>query len=82
MSLISLLSLALAMLILASSPGPGVFATIARSLASGFRPALWVILGIVVGDIIYLLFAIFGLSVVAQAFGELFYIIKIFFAIH
>ena len=76
MSLISLISLSVAMLILAASPGPGVFATVARSLASGFRPALAVIIGIVVGDIIYLMFAIFGLSIVAQTLGEFFIIIK------
>ena len=77
MSLISLLSLSVAMLVLAASPGPGVFATVARSLASGFRPALGVIIGIVAGDIMYLMFAIFGLSLVAQALGELFIIVRI-----
>ncbi len=65
------------MLILAASPGPGVFATVARALVSGFKPALGVIAGIVVGDIIYLGFAIFGLSVVAHAMGELFIFVKI-----
>ena len=65
------------MLILAASPGPGVFATVARALASGFRPALAVIGGIVLGDIIYLLFAAFGLSMVARALGNLFFIVKI-----
>ncbi|MDM8549472.1 LysE family translocator [Desulfobacterales bacterium HSG2] len=77
MSFISLTGLAFAMLILAASPGPGVFATVAISLASGFRPALSVIAGIVVGDIVYLLFAVFGLSAVAQLFGELSVIVKI-----
>ncbi|MCP4119103.1 MAG: LysE family translocator [Desulfobacteraceae bacterium] len=77
MSLVSLISLSTAMLILAASPGPGVFATVARSLASGFRPALGVILGIVLGDLIYLMFAIFGLSIVAQKLGELFIIVKL-----
>lgn len=77
MTLISLFSLALAMLVLAASPGPGVFVTVARSLASGFRPALWVITGIVIGDIIYLMFAIWGLSAFARAFGDLFVIVKI-----
>jgi len=77
MNFTSLLSLALAMLVLAASPGPGVFATVARSLASVFRPALRVIAGIVTGDIIYLMFAVFGLSVFAQAFGELFVIVRI-----
>jgi threonine/homoserine/homoserine lactone efflux protein len=65
------------MLILAASPGPGVFATTARAMASGFRPALAVIWGIVLGDIIFLLFAAFGLSMVARALGNLFFIVKI-----
>ncbi len=77
MSFISLFSLAAAMLVLAASPGPGVFATTARALASGFRPALAVVSGIIVGDLVYLMFAIFGLSVVAQAMGELFVIVKL-----
>ncbi len=65
------------MFILAASPGPGVFATTARAMASGFRPALGVIWGIVLGDIIFLLFAAFGLSMVARALGNLFFIVKI-----
>ena len=67
----------MAMLVLAASPGPGVFATIARALASGFRPSLAVICGIVLGDVIFLLFAAFGLSMVAQALGDMFFIVKI-----
>ena len=65
------------MLILAASPGPGVFATVARALASGFRPSLVVVCGIVLGDIIFLLFAAFGLSMVARVLGNMFFIVKI-----
>ena len=65
------------MLILAASPGPGVFATVARALASGLQPALVVVCGIVLGDIVFLLFAAFGLSMVARVLGELFFIVKI-----
>ncbi|NNK85436.1 MAG: LysE family translocator [Desulfobacterales bacterium] len=65
------------MLVLAASPGPGVFATVARALASGFRPALAVISGIVLGDIIFLMLAVFGMSIIAQALGDLFFIVKI-----
>ena len=77
MTLYSIIGLSLAMMVLAASPGPGVFATVARSLASGFRPALAVICGIVLGDIIFLLLATFGLSVIAQALGDLFLVVKI-----
>jgi threonine/homoserine/homoserine lactone efflux protein len=77
MSLFSVFSLALAMFILAATPGPGVFATISRSLASGFIPSLGIIAGCVTGDILFLLFAILGLSVISQAMGNLFVVIKI-----
>lgn len=77
MTLYSAVGFAAAMLVLAASPGPGVFATTARALASGFRPALAVIGGIVLGDIIFLLFAAFGLSMVARVLGDLFFIVKV-----
>jgi threonine/homoserine/homoserine lactone efflux protein len=77
MSFISLISLTVAILIWAAIPGPGVFATVARSLASGLRPALAVVIGIVAGDVVYLTFAIFGLSVIAHSMGSFFFVVKI-----
>lgn len=77
MTIYSAIGFSVAMLILAASPGPGVFATVARALASGFRSALAVICGIVLGDIIFLLFAAFGLSMVARVLGNMFFIVKI-----
>ena len=77
MSFISLLGLSIALFIFALSPGPGVFATVARSMASGFRPAVAVVAGIILGDLIYLMFAIFGLTFVAQTMGKLFIFMKI-----
>lgn len=77
MNAASIASLGLAMLVLAASPGPGVFTTVARTLASGFRSALLVIAGIVLGDMIFLLFAMFGLSVIAGILGELFIVVKV-----
>jgi threonine/homoserine/homoserine lactone efflux protein len=77
LTIYSALGFAGAMLVLAASPGPGVFATTARALASGFRPALAVVGGIVLGDIIFLLFAVFGLSMVAAILGHLFFIVKV-----
>ena len=77
MTFYSAIGFSVAMLVLAASPGPGVFATIARALASGFRPSLVVICGIVLGDVIFLLFAAFGLAMVARSLGNLFFIVKI-----
>ncbi len=77
MNLISTASLGVVILIWAAIPGPGVFATVARSLSSGFRPALAVITGIVAGDAVYLTFAVFGLSLIAQSMGRFFFLVKI-----
>jgi threonine/homoserine/homoserine lactone efflux protein len=82
MTIYSTIGLAAAVLILAASPGPGVFATAARALASGFRPSLAVIGGIVLGDVIFLMFAAFGLSMVARVLGNLFFIVKICGAVY
>lgn len=76
MSLLSLIGLAGAMFLLAATPGPGVFATVARALASGVRHASVVIIGIVIGDLLFLMLAIFGLAVLAEALGELFLLVK------
>ena len=77
MSLISIFSFAIAIFVLAITPGPGVFAIISRSLASGFKTTLLMIAGCVTGDIIFLLFAIMGMSVIAQTMGTLFLLVKI-----
>jgi threonine/homoserine/homoserine lactone efflux protein len=76
MTILSILGLAAAMFLLAITPGPGVFATVSKALSSGFRHAVPVVIGIVIGDLIFLLLAIYGLSVIAETFGSLFTIIK------
>ena len=76
MTAITVLALASAMFVLAITPGPGVFATIARGLSSGFLHAAVVVAGIVLGDIIFLLLAIYGLAIIAEALGGLFTVVK------
>jgi threonine/homoserine/homoserine lactone efflux protein len=77
MTLQSTFAFALAMLALAASPGPGVFAATAQALAGGFRSAAGVIAGIVIGDLIFLMLAVFGMSALANALGGLFVVVKI-----
>jgi threonine/homoserine/homoserine lactone efflux protein len=77
MTIESICAFSLAMFILAVTPGPGVFASASQALASGFRSSLQLIAGIVVGDLVFLLFAVFGLSTIAHILGEFFFIIKI-----
>lgn len=77
MTLLSVLALAGAMFLLAITPGPGVFATVARSLASGFSHAAILVLGIVTGDLIFLLLAVYGLAAVAELLGGFFTVVKL-----
>ncbi|MEE4240384.1 MAG: LysE family translocator, partial [Desulfopila sp.] len=53
-----------------------VFATVSKALTSGFKNAVPVVLGIVAGDLIFLLFAVYGLSLIAETFSALFTLIK------
>ncbi|MHC3994051.1 LysE family translocator [Thiomicrolovo sp. ZZH C-3] len=76
MTFYSIAGLSAAMFVLAVTPGPGVFITVSKALASGFKNTLPVIAGIVTGDLIFLLFAIFGLAAIAETFETMFLIIK------
>ena len=72
----SLLALFGAMLIVALVPGPAVFAVIARTFSSGFSRGLMMIIGITLGDFIFILLALFGLSIISEIMGTTFLIIK------
>ncbi len=76
MTLFSIFGLAAAMFLLAITPGPGVFATVSKALSSGFKHTVPVIIGIVAGDLIFLLFAIYGLAAIAESFNTLFLLIR------
>jgi len=69
-------ALAGAMFLLAITPGPAVFATVSRGLGSGFTNALTVTLGIVLGNLIFLSIAIFGLSFIAGFLGDFFIVLE------
>ena len=71
-----IIALATASFLWMAAPGPGVVATVARSAAFGFRSTVPFILGIASGDLIYVLFAILGLSMVAEILGELFIVVR------
>jgi len=61
MTVESTFAFALAMLVLAATPGPGVFASVAQAISSGVRSSIDVIAGIVIGDLFFLMLAILGL---------------------
>jgi len=64
------------MLVLATIPSISVLVVISRSSSSGFIHGVFTTIGIVLGDIIFILLAIFGLSVLAETMGSLFVFIK------
>ena len=62
--------------IAAAIPGPGITALVARSVGSGTRAGFALLTGIVLGDLLYLSFAVFGLALIAQSFGTVFTVIR------
>ena len=76
MTLAGLIAYSGALALAAAIPGPGVTALVARALGSGFRSALFMSFGLVLGDLTYLTAAVLGLAFIAQTFGTVFLIIK------
>ena len=58
------------------TPGPVWVAILARSLSSGFHGAWPLALGVVVGDLIWPLVAILGMSWVVSAYSEIMIVLK------
>jgi threonine/homoserine/homoserine lactone efflux protein len=71
------LAYALALGLAAAIPGPGVVALVARALASGFLAGMAFALGLILGDLTYLAAAVFGLTRVAEALGDVFVVVRI-----
>jgi len=65
-----------AMVVLALVPSISVLAVTTRSAASGFIHGVSTTAGIVVGDVFFIILAIFGLSVLAEALGSLFVLVN------
>ncbi|OAJ93454.1 LysE family translocator [Vibrio bivalvicida] len=66
----------IAMLIFSVTPGPGVFAIIARAIVSGARNCVALSAGMVISDVIYFLLAYFGLAAIAENWATLFVAIR------
>ena len=64
------------MVILAIVPGPAVFAVVSCSFSNGFNHGAALTLGVLLGDFVYILLALFGLSAIANAMGPAFELIK------
>ncbi len=73
----SAISFFIAVLIFGVTPGPGVFAILARALMNGTRSCTLLALGMTISDILYLIAACLGLAAIATHWGELFTVIRI-----
>ena len=66
MTFSNIASLFRTMIVLASVPSVSTLTVSARSAASGFKHGIFITLGIVVGDNLYIILAIYGLPFLAE----------------
>ncbi|MGB5235177.1 MAG: LysE family translocator [Candidatus Macondimonas sp.] len=76
LDLVTIAALFGAMALLALTPSMSVFAVTANATSGGFVPGAFTTLGIVMGDLVFIFFAIFGLALLAENFGDLFFLLK------
>lgn len=75
-SINSALALFMAMAVLAAVPSTSVVVVSAKSASSGFRHGALTAAGIVLGDIIFIVLAVFGLALLVEAMGAAFVLVK------
>lgn len=76
LTLSNIAALSAIMFVGALIPGVSVLAVSSRSVAFGFSHGVLTTMGIVVGDIIFILIAILGLSMLAETMGNFFVLVK------
>lgn len=60
----------------AAIPGPGMTALVARSVRGGVVTGFTMLAGLIIGDLIYLSIAVFGLAVIAHTYTSVFTLIN------
>ncbi|BAZ92838.1 lysine exporter protein [Thiohalobacter thiocyanaticus] len=65
-----------AMAILAAVPSVSVAAVSARAASAGFTQGAITAMGVVAGDLVFILLALFGLALLVEALGEMFFLIR------
>lgn len=76
MSPASYAAFALAIAVFGLVPGPVIVTTVARCLTGGFRAGVSLNAGVVVGDVLFLAAAVYGLSWIAEASAPVFAAVK------
>lgn len=73
----ALVAFALALGLAAASPGPGIVALVAHTIRVGLRRCLPFVIGMIVGDLVFLILALSGLALIAATMGGLFLALKL-----
>jgi threonine/homoserine/homoserine lactone efflux protein len=76
MELTALIIFAAALAVAAASPGPATTALVARVLVRGTSGAVAFMLGLSVGDVLWLTAAVLGLALIAKTFALAFIVVK------
>lgn len=76
MEITQILAYMVALAIAAAIPGPGMAALVARSVNTGASTGFAMLVGLILGDLTYLSFAVFGLALLAKSFSVLFILVK------
>jgi len=73
----SSIAFVLTMSLFVASPGPGVMACVAVAMKRNVNNSLAFLFGLIMGDMVYVLFAVYGLTALAKNFGTLFYAVRV-----
>ena len=76
MSLEGAITFFIAIFIFGITPGPGVFAILARALVFGAKKCTMLAFGMAMSDLVYLILACFGLATIADNWAEVFIAIR------
>lgn len=76
LDLTQVLTYSMALGIAAAIPGPGMAALVARSVSGGALSGFCLLFGLILGDLAYLSFAVFGLAMIAEHFNALFQLVR------
>ncbi len=77
MSIHHFAAFALALTIAVATPGPGILAVASCAIGRGLRDAVAMICGLILGDLIFFLLAVFGMAALAHSLGDLFLVVKL-----
>ncbi|MBL4790843.1 MAG: LysE family translocator [Kordiimonadaceae bacterium] len=73
----AMIAFAIAMGFFTATPGPGILAVISQAVSKGPFSAFLLLSGLLAGDLVYIIAVSFGVGVVAEQMGDLFYAVRL-----